>query len=258
MRVFRVVKRTLIAMVLLVLLGAVALYLLANRKPSEYRPLQLTTQQKDQAVKDFYAELQDFYNRGQMSQPFVWSVTQEQANSYLASLDEIAAVRPGAKHGSVQEAMQKAGICDPAVVFANGTITFMVFSRQYHKVFSSDLALSFTPDERLHVRLAGARVGSMPVPGSVVRDKIEGLKGEFSAQPKGGHSSGPSSHAGAELSAEDVAAAISQIVAAIDDKPIAPDLKVNKSRIKVTGIEIKDGKLTLWVIPAKRREPDRN
>jgi len=80
-------KRLLIVAVIGLLVATVWIYLLSSRIPAEYKPFQLTQPQREQSAKDFLRRLQDFGNSAQRNAPFVWAVSQDQFNCYLASMD---------------------------------------------------------------------------------------------------------------------------------------------------------------------------
>ena len=237
-------KALLVALVLL-LLAAGGLYVAASWVPQQYQPADLTARERDSAAHRFYAMATDeFYNKAQVRAPFSLTLTQEEINGYLASMDEIAGLYPGGKPGEVRSHMERSGVTSPAVAIGEGVLTIMVRLSEYGKVLSADLAFEFAPDGRLRVRLREVRLGRLTVPLSLVRGRLREMKEKLV---------GPMRAAGGEesrggLSAKDVSALLTQVVAAIDEEPISTDIP--KFHQRVTAVELHDQKLTLKMEPA--------
>jgi hypothetical protein len=237
---------------LTVLVMAGAFWLLINRPPSDYRPVRLAREDKGVAMREFRSRLMDFSNEGQKNEPFTWSLAEESINCYLDSMDEIAA-EGGAANGAVRRVMEKIGLSDPAVALDGGAVTLMARSTKYDKVISARLGLEMTAAGKLRVRLVGVKVGSIPVPDSMVRKRVEKLKASLSGSlkpPSGGE--GP---AGIGISSESVGAAIGKVIAAIDGEPIDTELSwrvTTRKRVRIDRIDITGGNISLHVVPVVR------
>jgi hypothetical protein len=232
--------------------GGIVAYILAGSVPSYYRPARLTAAEKDAAMREFRRRLMDFNNHGQKNEPFDWTVTQEQFNRYLESMDEIA-IQGGAKPGSAHRAMESAGLAGPAVVLDGGRVRLVAKSLQYQKVVSMDLSLAIGPDGRLRVRLAGARIGRLPMPTSLVLSLIERLRGKFAQRPAG-QATAPAIDG---LDSSQVALVLQRVISAIDGEPIATEMTwkiMTRKRVRVTRIDIDAGRLTLHMVPVLRPE----
>jgi len=236
----------------LIVAGLVAVYILASWAPSDYQPTRLTAAQKDAAMREFRRRLMEFNNEGQKNKPFDWALTQDQLNRYLNSMDEIA-VQGGAEAGSVHRAMESIGLAEPAVVLDSGRVRIVARSLRYKKIVSIDIGLTIGPDGWLRVSTESARIGQLPVPASFVRSAIERLQGKLS-QRLGGATSAP---AMGGLNSSQVARVIQRVVSAIDGEPIPTEMTwriTTRKRVRVTRIDIADGKLTLHMEPVGRPE----
>jgi hypothetical protein len=217
----------------------------------------LTAQEKNLAVKEFWAKLQAFGNAAQASDRFIWSLGQDQLNRYLASMDEIASTTPSGKPGEVYRGMETLGLTDPVVALHDNLLTLMVHSRSHDKVFSVDLSFSFETDEKLRVRLTEARVGRLSLPNAWVQGRLDKVKKLLASDEDGNERTmWRSSKEGFTcLSAEDVASVLGSVLAAIDEEPISPELTwpVNKKRVRIENVEIGEGFLQLRVLPMGRK-----
>jgi len=253
MPVRSMLKWGLIALVAVVAIVAVGLYRLAGKAPADYRPAELTPDAKQLAVRRFARRIQDFGNDAQRNDRYVWSLTQDEINAYLAGLDEIVASMPRGQAGQVNSAMDRIGLVEPAVSLHDGVLSLMIRSSRHERIISTDLEFVFTRDGLMRVALRGARVGRLPIPRSMVRKRLSGLKaallrattGEPGAQPVRG---------AIGLCAQDLAALAAVILSAMDTQPIAAEITwpVNSKHVRVEQIDIADGKLTLHVQPIHR------
>ncbi|MDY6913484.1 MAG: hypothetical protein SVT52_03385, partial [Planctomycetota bacterium] len=166
-----------------VILVSAGLYIAANETPQAYIPPYLSDGEKQQAAKQFVRRIQDFGNDAQQHEPYLWSLTQDQLNAYLASLDEIAANMPGGKAGVVHKAMRRIGLTTPTLKLSKDVLTFMVHSSKYDKVISADFSFSFTPDKKLQVSILQTRVGRLAMPDTFVRSQLEKLRDALKARP---------------------------------------------------------------------------
>lgn len=228
---------------LALLAAAVVAYLLSNRVPAEYAPAQLEPAQRDAASKTFYRRIGDFNNEAQKNAPFTWRISEDEINAYLGSLDEIAAKHPSdsAQNGAARRAMQKAGLADPAVSLRDGAITLMARSTEYDKILSASLRLEITPGGKLRAQLAETAVGGLPLPADFIRDKLlasarPAARGASTTSPFGGE-------------AHDI---LSAVLAALDGREIDPVFSwrlSTRKEVRVTGLEIKDGNMTVQLKP---------
>ena len=240
---------------LIVLVAAVVvaggLYLQASRAPTAYRPAQLSPDQKQQVVNDFARQYQDFYNLSQRVKPYTLTITQDDLNDYLGSIDEIASGLPGPiKAGEVDAVMQKAGLSDPAAALGDGVITLMVRSTDYRKVLSADLAFVFPTPETLQVKLVGTRVGRLSLSRAMTDRALAKLKDSITP-PRGKGSNS----AARGLSANDMAAVLTAVISAIDDEPVSTEVEIDRKRVRIVGIEITPEAMSIHLEPVGRKVP---
>lgn len=252
MRLGRKRRIVLLSAVALIIAGLVTAYILASWMPADYQPARLTSAEKDVAMREFRRRLMEFNNEGQKNEPFDWTLTQDQLNRYLDSMDEIA-VQGGTEAGSVHRAMESIGLAEPAVVLDNGRVRIVARSLQYKKIVSLDIGLSLDPDGRLRVSIESARIGRLPMPASLVRSMIERLRGKLSRR-LGDVTSAP---AVGGLDSSQVALVLQRVISAIDGEPIPTEMTwriTTRKRVRVTRIDIADQKLTLHMEHVRRPE----
>ena len=250
MRLGRTIWKTAVVLLAAGLLAALLLYIQASRIPGEYRPAQLSADQKNQAVKEFWSKVQDFGNDAQGHLPYEWSVSEEQLNRYLASADEIASSTPSGVPGRVYRELDDAHLAAPAVHLGQGTVTLMVRSQEYQKILSAEIGLAIA-DGKLAARMGDARVGCLALPPSWVKRRLEEVKRML---PRGGRTD--LRQAGLSgLSAQDVAAVIARVLEAVDENPISAEITwpVNRKRVRIDSVEIRDGRLMVRVTPIDRQ-----
>jgi hypothetical protein len=247
-----VIRKALVGLGVAVVVIVGALWLLLNRPPGSYRPVRLAPEDRGVAMREFRARLMDFSNEGQKNLPFTWSFTEDSLNCYLDSMDEIAA-EGGAKNGAVRRALDKAHLGDLAVALDNGAITVMARQTQYDKIVSARLGLEITPAGKLRVRLEGVKVGSLPVPESMVRRRVEKYKASLagSLKPTADEEGAP----GVGISSDAVGQAIGRVIAAIDGEPVDTDITwrvTTRKHVRIDRIDIADGRISLHVVPVMR------
>jgi hypothetical protein len=239
-----------VILVFALMLATAVVFLIASAPPEDYRPYQLTQKERKQAANHFGTHHGTvFTNKVYENQPFTHSISETDLNMYLASLDEIAflkSAQPGKKDdgGRVLRAMDKAGISDPAVKMRDSLLTLMVQTRQARKVVSFDLAFEFDDEDRMRVALKQVRVGRMPVPRSILEGSLGALKQAMRRRA-------PLENVGPE----DFDAMLVGLILAMDEKPISTVIRFSRKRIrKIRDIEVKEGKLTIHVVPVSRDE----
>jgi len=256
MRLGKVIKVVFGGIVAGLLVTLLIIYVETSRIPPEYRPPQLSAEQKDQAAKEFLNRkiLREFGNAAQLNEPFEWTVTQDQLNRYLAAIDEIASSAPSVRPGTVYRRMEEAGLADPAVVLRDGLVRLMVRSVRHQKVLSVDVSLHFTEDGRLAVRLVQMRAGLIRLPDFWVRSRLEGLRGEILAGREAREAETGSREGRFALSSQGVGEVLIALLGAIEKEPISTELtwRVNRRHVRIDEIEITEGSLRLHVAPVGR------
>lgn len=261
----RIVRKTIrctaITLVALVMLAALAVFLLASWKPSGYKPIPLSDGEKHKVASNFFNKVViEFINLARSDEPFSLAFTQKEMNQYLASIDHIAALRPPVKHGEVYKVMDQVGLAEPAIHLKDGVLTVMVRTRDHEKVLSAGLTFTFGEDASLKIDLHSAYIGRAPVPKALVRNRLQPVKAILRKQMEKIQttSTQPTRPRGLVLvgfSSRDIARVIRGTIMAIDEEPIpSGDLisKTNGHRIRITGIDIKDRKMTLRFIPVPK------
>lgn len=248
------VKKTMawtgVVLLFTLMLATAIVFLIASAPPAEYQPYQLTQKERKQAAMHFVDNHGAvFFNKVHENLPFTHVITESDLNMYLASLDEIAFLKPVRRGrqdegGRVLEAMDKAGLSDPAVRMGDGVLTFMVQTRKARKVVSFDLAFEFDDNDRLRVNLREVRVGRMPVPRAVLSQTIDALKEAIRrGAPK------------REIGPEDFDEMLAGLVLAIGEEPVSTKIRFSRKRIrKIRGIEVKEGQLQIDIVPVSPGE----
>ncbi len=257
----KTIKYTVIAIVALVMLVALGIFLLASWKPSEYEPIRLSDGQKHEVASKFINKVVNaFLEGGQSDGPFSLTFTQDQMNRYLTSMDHIATLRASVKHGDVYKLMDDVGLAEPVVHLPDGVLVIMVRTRDYEKVLSAGLTFTFNEDESLKIDLHSAHIGRVPVPKALVRNRLQPVKAILreqmeKMQPASTRPTKPKGFVLVGFSSRDIARVIRGTIMAIDEEAIpASDLvsKTGGGRIRITGIDIKDRKMTLHFTPVPK------
>lgn len=241
LRASTLLKWTAVLLVLALLAGGGYLYLLAARVPDAYNYQPLSRPQRKQAATDFYNRLADFNRYAQNTQPFRWSLSEDRINRYLASMEEIAAIRPGHRAGSVVDALHRAGVADPAVDLRDGQLRLMLRLSEHRKILSLILGVTFTPDRKMKISLVGAAIGELSVPDELIRERLAALRDSLAKRPGKGADDETSDPTGRVV---DVLATVLQ---AIDREPITPVGTWDQRRIRVHNLTISPDRLTLHV-----------
>lgn len=235
-----------------ILIAAGVVYWMASRVPEAYRPLELTEPEQRAAVKRLGLRLQEFGNESQRARPFTWTVSEDELNTYLCSLDAIVAHTPRGRAGQVRRAMRNAGFAEPVIDLRKGGLTFMIRAVEQERIVSADVGLELRA-AGVHVTLRELRVGTLPVPRSLLIDRLEGA----APRPTGTDPANAEGDAGTPvlggLSRRDVAALAAELCAAlVEDRPADAELTwpVGDRRMRITEIRTEDDALTLALEPA--------
>ena len=246
-----------IPVLLALVLGSVAImYLIASGVPACYQPVQLNQVERGQAARQFLGRIQDLSNLAQNNAPFAWSISQEEINDALASVDQIAEKFQEGKAVEVQKVMESSGVSGLAVALDNGTMSLMLHSKDLDKIISVDIQYVFDDQGQLRVRWAGTRIGDLPIPQSLARDQLTRLQETLGSRLSQAHASSQPTGIGlGGISADDIAGVVAGVIEAIDGKPLPTERTwpVNHKRLRIEGIEIDKGKLTLHMQPATPR-----
>ncbi len=246
MRVWKSAKWVLVFLVVALAGAAGVLYVLASRVPAEYRPIRLSQQHKQEAAYDFVNRklIRELSNPAQESRPFDWSITEDEINRFLASMDEIAWLGMGWEPGQMQGRLDGAGLAEPAVLLGEGTLTLMLRETRRQKVLSVTLAAEQT-DDHIGFRLDGARVGRLAVPSSAVAGQVEQLRRQLAeADPIDEDNDKPVEQFGRLLAG----------LLAGEDARVEPVFTggINRRRLRVSEMTIADKQLTLRLEPVRR------
>ena len=248
MRIRRVILWTALGAVVAAVVAAALIYGMICRVPAGYRPRYLTAEAQDEAMQQFVQHVVDFGNDAGEGRPFTWSITADQANDYLGAIDAIASLRAEeAAHVAAQ--MERAGFTGPAVGMGNGVLTLMIRSTRHEKIISADVAFDFDDGGDLTARIAGVRVGAMPVPQGMLSEKLAEMRRWMQEQLAGAKDQpgrvGP-------VRVRDLAGILRQVLEMMDGRYVRPELvwPLGKHRVLVRRIEITPGRLTLHCSPA--------
>jgi len=252
----RIVKWSGIVLAAIVVVTIAVLYILDSRVPTAYRPAQLGLEERMLVRDRFWHHILQFNQKAH--RPFDWVITERQLNEYLASMEEIEMkVSARARSGRL---MERAGIAEPVVAVGDGILTVMLLSTRHDKVFSADLSLTFTEEGRLRIRVEQVRIGALPVPRSLVHDRLQQLKGALTQKSEdlqAAKKNAPPAGTIGGVSPGDLAAVLTRVVAAINEEPIPTDFEVPlaRMRVRVKGIDMlprtedEEARIVLHVVP---------
>ncbi|MCY2926619.1 MAG: hypothetical protein NT031_14505 [Planctomycetota bacterium] len=251
----------------LVLLPAVVLYVAATRTPEDYNPLQsrMTREQRKEVAHAFFVHtINEFGNRAQKVEPFTWSITSDELNQYLASMDAIAWLvlpnSPGGEAASQPDMsfesyasrfdaqMAGLGLGGWCGTITDDGLNLMVKSTKYNKIFSATLEFEIKDEKQMWVRIAHARFGRLMIPKWIIRNGLVKLRESMAKRGRHGDEPGKKSRKDVVLLLE------SLLDMAIDERPREPVLSMSGT-IKPTLIEsldISNGTMTIRARPICR------
>ena len=234
-----------------VVLVAGVLVLMVYHVPSAYRPAVLPGPRQEEGMRKLVNHISLFGTLAGRGRPFTWSITAEQANEYLGSMDAIAALadRPGA----VSAALERAGLAGPAVAMREGILTVMVRSRRRGVVLSVDLAFDFDAAGDLAIRAVAARVGALPLSEETLAGRVGQVRRRLGrlleqARKDRGARLGP-------VRLGELTGLLGALMKMIDGQRVRPEIvwPICKHRVRIRRVEITEGRLTLHVVPVERR-----
>jgi hypothetical protein len=235
---------------LLMLLAAVAL-LLASSRPDAWQPYQLKHEQQKEVAERFATRsINELVNGMRGFEPFTFTLTEEEMNAYLASLDELAMLAYSGEEMSrrpseLVAAMDRVGIADPVVDMQEDRLRLLVRSKKGNKIISLDVAFTFTDDEKMYITLEGVRVGLLPIPRSLVSGSLEQLQKSVS------HKDAQS----VETSLRNTDLILGSVIRSIGGEPVPTRLPFSDSRPKrIHDIEIDEQSLTIHFVPISESE----
>ena len=251
MRVRRVILRVLLWTTLAVIVAGGVMYVLASVKPQRYAPQHLSPDQQAAAMEAFFAHTAyedsflDKIGRTPAGESFTWTITAEQANSYLASMDAIASF---AKRKPVHALarMERVGLVGPAVAMDDGVLTLMGKIRDYNKVISIDLAFDIDDAGEIAIEIHEIRVGVLPIPRRLVDEALAEARLELAEQLAKAQRGEPAVMGAVNMN--DLAGLMKRIITMLDGRRVPAEITVKagaRHRTIIQQIEIDDGKLTL-------------
>jgi len=177
MRTGKLIKRSLLILLLLVIITVVMIYILAGRVPNTYRPKELSFDERENAATKFSGDFGEVTSNIRYKS-CTFELTQEDANRYLASMDEIANLKPDVKPGTIDKLMEKWGLRRPVVSMDADSVTLMVELVEYGKILSIDVAAEIKEEDIL-ISMTAARIGKLPVPVSKVKSMFLEMTGSM-------------------------------------------------------------------------------
>jgi len=251
MRMVRILLRILALAVAAAVVGSLVVFVLLSVKPADYRWRHLSPEEQEDQMYAFNKHvLTEFGNGCGEGKPFTWTLTADQANRYLASVDAIASFwHKDPVHPSEQ--MDRAGLCDPAVSMNDGVLTLMTRARKAEKILSVDLAFVYNDDGEIAARIRGVRMGVMPVPKNLVADHIARGQARL-ARMLAKMEKAPRAPSG-PVPLDRLASLLGSLVGMMDGGFIRPELvwPIGRHRVRIERVTIGDGQLTLHVVPVK-------
>lgn len=240
--------KLLVGFVGLLLVAAVVLYVLAALVPTDYRPADLSQEERERAARQFIRRaVNDFHTPVERAKPFDLVIEEGELNKYLASMDEVVAQLPGESGGTVRSQMRDSRLAGPAVAMHEGELSLMVRQSGYDKVLTLRVKPSLTDAGLLRLDVAGARIGRLPVPRAVVDRAMESLR---SRAADAVDADSRSAAGGAVPTAQQMRRLMAAVVRAIGGEPITPVLGLREAkRVRLAGLDIEEGKMTLHFTP---------
>lgn len=242
-------KRVLLALLALLALAVLGLLVASKWTPAAYRPPELSPEQQEEQMRRFVNHVNQFGDQAGAGGPIEWTLTQQQANDYLASMDAIASLN--FDHPvSPRAQLQQAGLEAPAVAFEDGRITLMARSREYGAVVSVDLGFEFDPEGHVAANVSGVRVGELPLPQDQVQPLLQKVSRQLVARLQ------PATRAGGDGPVEASSQLLLQVLTMLDGQHVEPEFNWelgNRRRVRITGVDIADGRLTLRAQTVARR-----
>lgn len=268
----KIIQYGTVGFLVLVALPAVLMYVAATRTPEDYNPLQarMTPEQRKEIAHAFFVHtINEFGNRAQGVEPFTWSITSDELNQYLASMDAIAwlvlpnssggaaATQPDVSFGSYasrfRAQMDGLGLGGWCGAITEDGLKLMVKSTKYNKILSATLEFEVKGEKQMWVRITHARLGLLMIPKSIIRSSLIKLResmarrGERGEEDRGGKPG--------KKPSKDVVLLLENLLdMAIDERPREPVLSMS-GKIKPTLIEridIADGTMTIRARPIRR------
>ena len=228
------------------LLAVGILFMIASMCPADYRPYQLTKQDRQLEAQRFVNNyMNKFLNNYNNIHPFTLEISDNQMNKFLASLDEIAILRPNKKGenlntGGVYEALDRQGLADPFVKFENDKLTIMIRAqKQADKILSLSISMKALGDGKVKFALEGVSIGRLPIPKSIVEESLKLVKEELGKQK---------ADSDEILSMDHL---LTTVFTSLDSEPIVTKCKIRGKKKQISSIELKDGKLKIKYIPAE-------
>lgn len=248
MRVLKTILKVLLIVVILAGLAGLGMLALSKTAPKDYAPLEFSAAQQDTVTQDFFREFFDFNNQAGSGKPFEWTLTQEEANSYLTYMDAIGKFAP--KPVKPVAAMQEAGFSDPMLIMRDGYMTLMIFSTRYDRVLSVDVTPTIDSGGFFSVQVRQVRVGLLPVPRMFWADKLAEVRRQFS-----GHLAKAEKLTGGQLPVDRLATLLRAVVESMDGQAVRPEIiaPVGKHRVLVDSLRMELGKMTLHCIREDRK-----
>lgn len=255
----------------LVALPAVLMYIAATRTPEDYNPLltRMTREQRKVVAHAFFIHtINEFGNKAQKVEPFTWSITSEELNQYLASMDAIAwLVLPNSPGGAASQPdvsfesyaqrfkaqMDGLGLEGWCGEITDDGLKLMVKSAKYNKILSATLEFQVGADKEMSVRITNARLGVLMIPKSIIRNSL--IKLRESMARRGRHAQDDQGELSPKKPSKDIVLLLENLLdMAIDERPREPVLSMS-GKIKPTLIEsvdISDGTMTIRARPIRR------
>ncbi len=250
-------KQAAIFVVAIVAVVMAVVFLLTSWVPRAYAPAKLSAEMRTAVANShFPSHLMDFGNAAQLNEPFTWTLTDGQLNSYLASADEIADFfSPGPDmKGQVDSVLAAAELTGLAGALDDGELTLMARRVGRKQIISIGVSFDHTAGGRVKVSLKHLRLGLLPLPRKLIRSEIRQFaKALPERQARAGSADDKRVGLLAAVSADDLASLIGQLLRAIDGEPISPviDWPVGKKTVRIERTDIDDGKMTLHVQPMR-------
>ena len=267
MRVGRTIRRAAMIVLAMVILAAAVIFILINRIPSYYRPQHLSpAEQKllaagsvvrknsQREIRGLVRMVGDFSNAGAGSgKPFKWSITEEEANLCLASIDAIASdTGNDGKAAYPMSELERAGFVAPAVAMRDGVLTLMVRSTEHEKILGADLAFVVDEQGDMQMEIRTMRMGSMPLPQMLIEERFQSLRNKLEDMLASGAAQAEGHIHG--LARKDFARFMRAVVGMLDGEAVSPIIpwKLGADHLlRISQVEITPGRLTLHVEPAE-------
>lgn len=241
MRPVKIALWTLLLLPVLIGLAVLATLALLKSVPGDYQPMSLSPSDQETVMRQFVKHtVEDFLNPAGAGGDFQWTLTEEQANAYLASMDAIASQAPRPVQPS--KALAELNLSDPMIKIRQGRLTLMIFSTRYNRLLNVDFSPQVDAKGSFRLRVVTVRVGRMPLPRILWQDRLEEVRRRLLQQLSGAQAD---TSQRSEQPIGRLAELLGGMVGAMNGQEVPARISLSRRQVEVRSIEMVTGLLTV-------------